>query len=278
MFKIIDGLTERVRVSRIYNQLIKDPDEHVSPPTRERPVLRLVPPPPNARMMLPHFEKKLWRRNAVTAFLVVVTLFGLSRFYHRSPSHPAKSKLQALDTGPAVLKGNQFAIERSDALKLFQKQDYMAAKTELERILILYPNSVEILNDLGMSYLKLKEYERAKKTWMKALRINPDDASSLNNLASLLIAEKDWPKATLLLTQALSLKPDLLEARLNLAIAFESSGKPLDAVPEYEMYLANPHALPTLRVLLQKRIDKIKSFSKYYEDEAKLDEEVEDED
>jgi hypothetical protein len=65
--------------------------------------------------------------------------------------------------------------------------------------------------------------------------------------------------------QAILYSPEMIEPHLNLGKAFELAGRPMEAIPEYQYYLA--HSLtsgdPAIRALLEKRIVKLNSFAHY---------------
>ncbi len=258
-------------MSRIYKQLIEDKDEArpALSPARERAYLHLLPPPANARMLAPLFKKKHRRKKALTQSLLVLGLFVLTRAYD-SPQIKKTEGLVQAHVEKHLPKNQPLAIQNIDltqqntAIEHFKKQDYQAAKGILEKLVNDYPESVELLNQLALTHVRSNEAILAKKLFTRALKLAPSNATTLNNLGSFALAQKDWPQAVIFLTRAVNEKPELLEAHLNLGIALESTGDVMAAVPEYELYLANPKASAQVKPLLVKRLAKIKAFSTYY--------------
>ena len=162
-----------------------------------------------------------------------------------------------------------------NGILLYQAQKYTDAKEVFEKLAKEYPLSAVILNNLGMSYFKLKEYALAEKYFTQVLEKNPADAIALNNLGSLAMHDSAFDRAISDFQKALITNPDLVEARLNLAKAYEKVGKPGAAVKEYEAYLKAPTGDPVIKRMLGKRIIQLNSLARYFEDTDE-DEEVPD--
>jgi Tfp pilus assembly protein PilF len=250
-------------VSRIYNKLIEEHEESARQlPEHQAPTLTLVPPVKEP-FQVPHFQKKKNSTPLILGAMILILSFCL---YQMKRPHPHAS-LPAMQVPSSVITASVELAKQNKAQALFEKQDFLGAKVILEGLVATHPSSLDLVKDLAMTYLKLNEFSNAKKYWLRANRLSPDDLTVLNNLGSVFIAEGEWAKAIIVLEKALQKNPQLLEAHLNLAIALESSGSVLQAIDEYNYYLASPRAIPSLKMILKKRIEKIKSFSDYYSHE-----------
>jgi len=105
-------------------------------------------------------------------------------------------KLQ-IESSPRPAKGNKKAAKVINAkgLAFSQKGDFNNAVKMFEEANKLDPSDIEIVNNLGFSYLKLGNLESAQQTIILALTMSPDRASAWENLGEVFGAKADIKKA-----------------------------------------------------------------------------------
>jgi sigma-B regulation protein RsbU (phosphoserine phosphatase) len=75
-----------------------------------------------------------------------------------------------------------YAGEYARAIELMKAGSYDEACAALERLLLIKPSDVKVLNNLGVLYYKRKDYEVAKRFLERALIAEPNNASAVKNL------------------------------------------------------------------------------------------------
>ncbi|MGQ9630968.1 MAG: tetratricopeptide repeat protein [bacterium] len=99
------------------------------------------------------------------------------------------------------------------------------AVAEYERALKLRPDFWVTYNNLGVTYEKLDRYDEALRELKRSLELKPGSKLVQNNLQRLETILKN--------REAVEKNPGDLEARMNLARAYEGAGKFEDAIREY---------------------------------------------
>jgi protein O-GlcNAc transferase len=92
-------------------------------------------------------------------------------------------------------------------LKNFKNKNYKEALLELNKILIIDPNSVEKLNLRGVILQILKKPEEARKNWIKSLSINNKYFDAYFNLGNSYMDEKNYNQAEIYYNQAAICQP-----------------------------------------------------------------------
>lgn len=92
-----------------------------------------------------------------------------------------------------------------------------------------HPNNAEVLNQLGLTYLRQGKIEPAEQTFNKAISIEPNFAQAINHLGIALYREKHISEAIAVFQQALRIKPDYAEAYYNLGTALYRKGEVANA-------------------------------------------------
>ena len=206
----------------------------------------------------------------MTGFLLA-TLIGAGSFFSLHPLHLPDLKFtlkpvkpNSIGETPKLLPEQPDHIEQSDAeaLQFFRAKNYPGALEKYGILLKSHPKNSVILNNIGLTYLKLNDFKNAERVFQESLTIAPKDAAIYNNLASLKLAQNNSEEAINYLYQAILYQPEMTEAHLNLAKAFELAGRSSESIPEYQYYLNHsPNERdPTIRRLIEKRIVKLKSF------------------
>ena len=89
----------------------------------------------------------------------------------------------------------------------FKNKNYKEALLELNKILIIDPNSVEKLNLRGVILQVLKKPEEARKNWIKSLSINNKYFDAYFNLGNSYMDEKNYNQAEIYYNQAAICQP-----------------------------------------------------------------------
>jgi predicted O-linked N-acetylglucosamine transferase (SPINDLY family) len=92
-------------------------------------------------------------------------------------------------------------------LKNFKNKNYKDALRELNKILIIDPNSVEKLNLKGVILQALNKPEEARKNWIKSLSINNKYFDAYFNLGNSYMDEKNYKQAEIYYNQAAICQP-----------------------------------------------------------------------
>jgi tetratricopeptide (TPR) repeat protein len=113
------------------------------------------------------------------------------------------------------------------ALAYYGLRQYPRAIEQLEKVIALRPPRLDVAEYvLGNSYLEIGNFDRAEDYYRKAITFNPKDPSYYESLATLLRKKgaADVDEAIALLKRALQLDPAAPDAKLQLALCFESKG------------------------------------------------------
>ncbi len=97
--------------------------------------------------------------------------------------------------------------------------------------------NISFLNNLGLSYFKLKNMDKAEISFLKVLKINPRFINTLNNLGVLYIELNDFERAEKYLRQSLEINSNVLETNFNLATTLQGKGKLEEAKKFFEKTL-----------------------------------------
>lgn len=128
---------------------------------------------------------------------------------------------------PAQSGRLRIAVEQpreEDAARLFamgvaahRAGDLAAARSAYERVLLMAPNDVDALNNLGVLLAAMREFDRAEQVLRRAIRLAPRNAGAWNNLGTVL-AQRGQPNDAIAAYQhALSIDPRHQGARVSLA-------------------------------------------------------------
>ncbi len=278
-------------MSKVLKELFENEEIKIEVEKRE-PELRLVPEPvlvpePSPMVSPPEFHPRSNKSSAniidsssqlakVIKFSVLLFLLmvGYQSFILKAKT--VNDTLMQVEVVVHSQDSKQFAADfqaNREGIQMYQTQNYQDSLSRFEKLLTEYPHSAELMVNMGMAQFKLKDNVSAKKSLLKALKINSalnpentDTAATIyNNLGSISISDKNFEAAITYLRQALVNSPEKAEAKLNLAVALEQNGKPIEAAGAYEAYIANPAGDPIIKKMLTKRMNKLKSISKYYD-------------
>jgi len=137
-------------------------------------------------------------------------------------------------------------IQRSQTA--LRSGDVRSSAAHLEKALQVYPQSLEVHNNLGSRYIELREYEKAAVEFQKAIDIDPRVMQPFNNLSVAFFLLQRYPDAETASRHALDLDPQSVTPRYMLGCILATEKRnPLEAM---EMLRQTKREFPDSRLLL----------------------------
>jgi tetratricopeptide (TPR) repeat protein len=118
-------------------------------------------------------------------------------------------------------------------INLYTKRLYKETFNQAAKLLINFPESVNLYNILGAAHKGLGRLEEAIEAYAKALSINPHYAEVYNNMGNALQEQGKLEQAIEAYTKAISIIPDYAEAHNNTGAALKEQGKLEEAIEAY---------------------------------------------
>jgi tetratricopeptide (TPR) repeat protein len=109
------------------------------------------------------------------------------------------------------------AIRFSIGERYLNKELYEDVEMVFRDAQILDPDSIYIVNRLGIAFRKMGRYEDALNEYLKAIKVAPDDPNLKFNAAVAACYMKDFARGKEFIKTALEIKPDFPEAQKLLA-------------------------------------------------------------
>ncbi|SKB13318.1 hypothetical protein PL11201_490053 [Planktothrix sp. PCC 11201] len=138
---------------------------------------------------------------------------------------------------------NLIEIENSikTAETYFEQKNYQQVVQECQKVIQLYPNTVEAYHLLGKALQGLGKPEEALKWYQYIVNFKPNEAIVHANLGNLYAQLKQWKPAIHSYQKAIKLQPDLALAHRNLGKVWSKIGKPeLAASCWYQAFSLEP--------------------------------------
>ena len=137
-------------------------------------------------------------------------------------------------------------IQRSQTA--LRSGDVRSSAVHLERALQVYPQSLEVHNNLGSRYIELHEYEKAAMEFQKAMDLDPHVAQPFNNLSVAYFLLRRYSDAEAAARRSLDLDPHNPTSRYMLGCILATEKRnPLEAM---EMLRQTKREFPDSRLLL----------------------------
>jgi tetratricopeptide (TPR) repeat protein len=137
-------------------------------------------------------------------------------------------------------------IQRSQTA--LRSGDVRSSAAHLERALQIYPQSLEVHNNLGSRYIELREYEKAALEFQRAIDIDPPVMQPFNNLSVAFFLLQRYPESEAAARRALDLDPRNPTSRYMLGCILATEKRnPLEAM---EMLRQTKHEFSDSRLLL----------------------------
>ena len=109
-------------------------------------------------------------------------------------------------------------------IDLYTQGQLQQALSESSQMLVIFPNSVTLLNLVGASNAGLMQFRAAIDSYKQALKIKPNYADTYYNLGNALYDKGDLEEAIESYNEAVSIKPDYAEAYNNLGNVLTDKG------------------------------------------------------
>ena len=122
-------------------------------------------------------------------------------------------------------------------IELYEKKKYTELLQACAQSKKQFPNSVTVLNILGLANSRLGKLATAIETFQSALKLKPDSAEIYNNMGNAQKRSGDLGAAIESLQRALKFRPDYTEAYYNIGAAFQENGEPDVAIQNYQRAL-----------------------------------------
>jgi len=152
-------------------------------------------------------------------------------------------------------------------INLFIQKKIKQAFTESSLMLENFPNSVILLNIIGVLNAELKQLDAAIDSYKKALKIRPDFADAYNNMGIALNEKGDSDSAIDSYKKALKIRPDFADVYNNMGIALNEQGDSDSAIDSYKKALKiNPdsaNAYNNMGIALNEKGDIVEAIGSY---------------
>ncbi len=122
-------------------------------------------------------------------------------------------------------KGQDFVFYFEQGTSSLKQGDYGAAVGQLDKAILLNPNSDKAHNFLGIAYINLKNYSAAEREFQKAVRLNPQYFEAYNNLGGVYFLRQQFDKAEEMFRKALAVGPDSIPANYSLGTLLLLQGR-----------------------------------------------------
>ena len=133
---------------------------------------------------------------------------------------------------------------------LYVKGKFYTVIQTTKKLLLIYEDSVALLNILGMSNAKINKYEDAIYNYKKAIELSPDNATTFFHLGILYHDLNKYSEAIKSYKKAILCKPNYIDPLFNLSIIHKELGNYKKAVDLLEkIILINPNYLKAYQCL-----------------------------
>ena len=200
----------------------------------------------NVEDAIPFFKTALEANFSSTQywFSYIDALFNLRRYTESSEllavAKTKGCKGKAFDDLEKSLSSVQIKLEISTErlLKLIDQGELAKVLEISKKLLKENPNSLSLLNVVGLANEKSGNFGAAVKNYKQVLKIAPDNADAYFNMGNVLQSEGDLGNAIANYKKALKVKPNYANAYRSMGIALNGQGKLKEAVEAYTKALA----------------------------------------
>lgn len=125
----------------------------------------------------------------------------------------------------------------NEAIRLYEKKQYVQALDKNRQALNKAPQNAEILNNIGNCQFKVGRIDEALSSWKEALKISPRSGKISNNLGIAYYQLDKNKDAVEYYKKAILFEPDFPDPYYNLASVYGFIGKFEDAIVNYRKFL-----------------------------------------
>lgn len=179
-----------------------------------------------------------------TSIMLVVGLFvalGLFVYQNFNSAHdPLSSPMETAAIATKALPKTMPVEDKntiSTAQKLFAEKQFGESAAMYLNLLKSKPNDAQVLNDLGLLYLKQRKLEDSEEQLKRSLALNPNCFTCLNNLGYLKTLQGQASAAESYLERAIRLSPDYLDPYFNLGVLYEKNGDFANSANAYREFI-----------------------------------------
>lgn len=170
---------------------------------------------------------------------------GNSQVLHKQDLEKALSLVQKGRFDPAneiFLEYLRNPSEDRSSRILFARLSFLLGEIEqainaFSRALDEDPDNVDVLNQLGICYARLRNWDQAIAVFEKVLRLAPNSSEYLVNLGRAYISGERYVEGAEVLESAVKMKPGELIAHSELAVALSNMGRSEEALQHVRMAL-----------------------------------------
>lgn len=155
-----------------------------------------------------------------------------------------------------------------------QRQQYVEAKTAINKAIAIDPANPTYENSLGNVYKNLKLLDAALSHYQKALKLKPNYAVAFNNIGAIYSQQTKFIEAEKYFRQAIQAQPDYADAQYNLGNLLGKQQQFVEAMQHYQEAIRlnpdHPRGHAELGQLLQQQ-ERTDEAIRHYQEALKLD-------
>ncbi len=116
-----------------------------------------------------------------------------------------------------------------------QQKNYPEALAHKQQALTLQPSlvSVEVHNQMAISFIEQGKYEEAITSWQRVILVQPNDIDAYYNLGTVFWQQRQLDESVKYYEKALGISPNHLSTLLNLAVVLTEQAKQTEAIANY---------------------------------------------
>lgn len=196
---------------------------------------------PQIQLKLSSGTSSLKRPIVLVGLLVIAaSIFGY-RYVIKSNEEQSSATIK-IGVPKPVVSQKPTLMESKDqitkARRLFEKNQIEDSMLIYQNLLQKTPNDAQILNDIGVLYLKRKKLNESEVHLKKSIEIDPKCTVCLNNLGYLKTLQGENKSAELYLKQALDINDEYLDPYFNLGVLYEKNGDIARSANAYREFLS----------------------------------------
>lgn len=187
----------------------------------------------------------------VRGLLLVILLAGAGRTWARNPDWKDNLTLYEHDlpasensTRSHYYLGNELSKTYLEPIQDTAEKRRMANRVagHLLRALEIYPDYLDAMTQLGVTYYKINDYKKAGYYYEMVLNRNPNDALAINNLAAIYFQVQRYPDAIKRYQQAVALNPRFDDAWVNMGSCYGMLQQYQESINAFQQAVAvNPN-------------------------------------
>lgn len=179
-------------------------------------------------------------RSHLPLYLVAVLLLVLGVFSYRYLSYEEEVESFPAPKGANQLNGtsNLTAESIGAARRQFENKEIDQSILSYKKLLDKAPRDPQILNDLGVLYLKKQAFNESEGLLKRSVDEAPDCVVCLNNLGYLKTLQGKNKEAETLLKKALAINGAYIDPYFNLGVLYEKNGDFASSASAYNEFLS----------------------------------------